>query len=106
MANNILELVSEARALNSKIFSLPRILILSSLENFDEDGATYRELKAGLDMKDGILFSNITALERMGYLKKNKDIKIDKKKLDAFSITKEGKESLDVVRSWMRKWLG
>ncbi len=106
MASNILALVSESQALNSKIFSLPRILILSSLETFDKDGATYRELKAGLGMEDGILFSNLTALENMGYLKKKKDVKVGNKKLDVFSITDEGRAAFSSMKIWMKKWLG
>ncbi|HIH22733.1 TPA: transcriptional regulator [Candidatus Micrarchaeota archaeon] len=104
MKNSIINLVAEAKALNSKIFSLPRILILVSLEDLNEDGSSYRELKAGLDLEDGILFSNLNALEEMGYIQ-SKDVTVEKKKMTSYAITKEGKETLQALRSWFRKIL-
>ena len=73
MNENIISLVAEAKALNSKVFSLPRMFILVALEDLGEDGSSYRELKAGLDLEDGVLFSNLNAIEEMGYLK-SKDV--------------------------------
>ncbi len=104
MRDNIIGLVVEAKALNSKVFSLPRILILVSLEDLGDDGSSYRELKAGLDLEDGILFSNLNALEEMGYIK-GKDITVEKKKMTSYAITKEGKENLEALRSWFKKVL-
>lgn len=105
MRENILDLINESKALNSKIFSLSRMLMLSSLESFGEDGSTYRELKAGLDMDDGALFSNLKALEEMGYIAK-KEVEVENKKMTSFHITKEGKEALHMLRSWLKRWLG
>lgn len=102
--NTITELISEAKVLNSKAVSLPRILILLTLKDLQEDGATYRELKIGLEMADGILYSNLNALEEMGYLKSN-DITLENKKMTSYSITQEGKEALNSLCSWFRKWV-
>lgn len=104
MRDNIIDLVAEAKALNSKVFSLPRILLLVSLEDLGEDGSSYRELKAGLDLEDGILFSNLNALEEMGYIK-SKDVIVEKKKMTSYAITKEGKETLQALRVWFKKVL-
>lgn len=104
MRDNIIGLVAEAKALNSKIFSLPRILILAALEELGEDGSSYRELKAGLDLEDGILFSNLNALEEMRYIK-SKDVILEKKRMTSYLITTEGKETLQALRSWFKKLL-
>jgi DNA-binding MarR family transcriptional regulator len=105
MKDRILGLVAESKALNSKVFSLPRLLILAALEDLGEDGSTYRELKAGLDMEDGALFSNLVALEAMEYVKKTK-VELENKEMHSYSITPEGKETLGELRSWIRKWMG
>jgi len=102
MKDNIINLVAEAKALNSKIISLPRILILSALEELGEDGSSYRELKAGLDLEDGILFSNLNALEEMRYIV-TKDVTLEKKKMTSYSITAEGKEALQALCSWFKR---
>jgi DNA-binding MarR family transcriptional regulator len=104
MKDNIIGLVAEAKALNSKVFSLPLILILVSLEDLGDDGSSYRELKAGLDLEDGILFSNLNVLEEMGYIK-SRDVTVEKKKMTSYAITKEGKENLEALRSWFKKVL-
>ncbi|MCX6778408.1 MAG: transcriptional regulator [Candidatus Micrarchaeota archaeon] len=105
MEDQIIGLVSDSKALNSKIFSLPKLLILISLENLGQDGATYTDLRAGLELKDGILHSNLKTLKKMGYVSEKK-VKLDKKTLSAYSIAPEGKEALISIRSWFRKWLG
>lgn len=102
MGVGILELVGEAKTINSKIITVPRILILVSLERLGLDGATYRELKAGLEMDDGILYSNLKSLVEMGYLGE-KNVKLGNKKLSSYHITREGKEALGIARAWLEK---
>ena len=102
MEEGILDRVREIDLLNSKIISVPRLLILASLEQLGLDGATYRELKAGLEMDDGILYSNLKALEEMRYLKE-KDVKLENKELASYHITEEGKNALRAARLWLRK---
>ncbi len=96
-------LMSEARSLNSKLFSLPRLELLSALETFGEDGALYRELKSSLRMEDGVLYANLEALKKMRYLKKNVE-RVEGKTLDSYAITNEGREALNRVRAWLKKW--
>lgn len=102
MVQGIVDLVLEARALNSKVVSVPRLLILHSLEGLGEDGAAYRELKAGLEMEDGRLYSNLKALQEMGYLRE-KDVKLGNKEMASYHITEEGREALNLARFWLRK---
>jgi len=104
MDDRIIGLVGEAKLVNSKIFSLPRLLILMSLENLGQDGATFTELRAGLDLKDGILHSNLKTLKEMGYIAERK-VKLEKKTLKSYSMTEEGREALLTARNWFRKWL-
>ena len=102
MEEGILALVHDTRALNSKIVSVPRLLILHSLEKLGEDGALYRQLKAGLEMEDGILYSNLKALQEMDYIQE-KDVKLGNKEMASYHITDEGKEALNAVRDWFKK---
>ncbi len=97
-----LDLIDESKALNSKLFSLQRLLILSSLKSFGQDGVTYRELKAGLGLDDGILFSNLKALQEMRYIKGNK-IKAENMDMTAFVLTEEGNEAFKSVKQWLKK---
>ncbi len=99
---DIRELVRDAQALNSKLISVPRLLILFSLEGLGRDGAAYRELKAGLEMDDGLLYSNVDALKEMGYVKE-KDIRLENKEMTSYYITEEGKEALSSARAWLKK---
>lgn len=103
MAADFLELVESSKALNSKVFSLPRLLLLSALAALGLDGAPYRELKAALQMDDGILYANLKALQEMGYVKLEKTSELNKKELDFFIITTEGKAALQKTVSWLVK---
>lgn len=102
MVKDILALVRDTRAINSKVISVPRLLILHALEQLGKDGALYRDLKAGLDMEDGLLYSNIMALREMGYVKE-KDVTLGNKEMASYCITDEGKEALITVRDWFKK---
>jgi DNA-binding MarR family transcriptional regulator len=104
MNDRIIGLVSEAKALNSKIFSLPKLLILLSIENLGSDGATYRELKAGLGLDDGILYSSLISMKKMGYISEQR-IKVEKKEMSSYSITPEGKGAIKAVRAWIGRWM-
>ena len=99
MAKVIVDLVNDAKVLNADVVTLPRILILAALKDLGEDGATFRELKATLDMSDGTLFSNLKALKKMGYVKESK-VEVEDKEMHSFSITREGKEMFYAVCSW------
>jgi hypothetical protein len=100
--SEIRELVREAHGINSKLVSVPRLLILASLEGLGQDGAAYRELKAGLEMDDGLLYSNLEALKGMGYIEE-KGVRLENKDMTSYHITGEGKEALDGARAWFDK---
>lgn len=100
-----LKLLSEARALNSKAFSLVRLELLSSLSSLAPEGATYREIKPILDVSDGLLFSNLNALIEMGYVKKQ-EVELEGRKLDVFKITGAGMEEWLRIRAWLKKFAG
>ena len=94
----------ESKALNSKVFSLTRIQLLASLAVLPNDGATFRELKASLEMDDGVLYANLKALVAMGYLR-SKKVKVERKELESFIITQEGLEEWGRVKDWLRRFL-
>lgn len=104
MEDEFLSLISEAKALNSKVFSLIRMQLLSSLAELGEDGATYRELKATLDLSDGALFSNLKSLEEMRYLK-SETVRVENKELESFRITPEGLAQWNRVKDWLYKFI-
>ncbi len=95
-------LVEEARALNSKVFSLPRLQILLAL--YDADGSPFRELKAALKMSDGALFSNLKALEKMHYVEK-KTSRVETKELDIYYMAPNGRDAFDRSKKWLSKWI-
>ena len=84
MQNDILSILNESEGLNAKVFSLVRLKLLASLAAPGPDGATYRELRAALDINDGVLFANLNVLKDMGYLTSEK-------------ITSEGKNSNSIL---------
>ena len=104
MATSLRELASESRAFNSKIFSLPRILILSTLGE-DPDITLYRDLKSGLRLNDGVLYANLNILSEMGYVKEE-TITLGNEKMTGYKITIEGKEELGKVKNWLTRWIG
>ncbi|MGD0817827.1 MAG: transcriptional regulator [Methanomassiliicoccales archaeon] len=104
MTRDMLEVIGESKSLNSKLFSLIRIQIMSSLAELGRDGSSYRELKAVLNEDDGVLNSNLKALEGMGYIE-SKDVKIEQKNLKSYNITTEGEIAWNVTRIWLKKML-
>ena len=91
------------RALNSKVFSLARLELLAALAPLSADGAAFRELKAGLQLSDGALHSNLKALKEMGYVK-SKEFKVENKKLDVFWITPEGLQEFGQTKKWLEEF--
>lgn len=104
MHNDFLSMVNESRGLNAKVFSLVRLKLLASLAVLGFDGATFRELKAALDINDGVLFANLNVLKEMGYLVSEK-ITSEGKELELFSITREGLDEWKRVREWLCRFL-
>ena len=99
-----LELVRDSKALNSRLFSLPKLLILDSLEEYGLDGAAYREIKAGLELEDGILYTSLSALKKMHYISVKK-IRLENQTMTSYSLTSDGKQALDDVKRWLKQWL-
>jgi DNA-binding PadR family transcriptional regulator len=98
-------LLNDARSLNSKVFSLARLEILSSLATLGRESVTYRELKTALGISDGALYSNLTALQKMGYVKLEK-VKVENKELDSFRITPAGLEEWKTAMAWLKRLVG
>lgn len=99
VSDNVQNFLEASNRINSKTISLTRFQILVLLAYF-RDGVQYRELKASLDISDGKLISNLKLLELMGYVKCFKT-EIDRKKLDVYALTGEGKRELDKMTRWM-----
>lgn len=104
MAREPLELLNAAKALNSKVFSLPRLELLAILSYYRPDGVEFRELKTSMGMSDGKLLSNVYALMDMGYVI-SEDVKVENKSLTSYKVTDEGEESWKKVHSWLTEWL-
>lgn len=104
MDSDFLSLMKESEILNSDVFSLIRLLLLSSINSLGEDGVTYRELKAGLDVSDGALFTNLKFLEKTGYIT-CEEIILEGKKLQSYKITHEGSLAWEQIRIWLKKFV-
>lgn len=104
MQDDFLSIMNESQTLNAKVFSLVRLKLLASLAVLGPDGATFRELKAALEINDGVLFANLNVLKEMGYLESEK-ITSEGKELELFRITTQGLDEWKRVRAWLRKFL-
>jgi DNA-binding PadR family transcriptional regulator len=104
MNSDFLSLIKESEALNSDVFSLIRLLLLSSIASVGADGVTYRELKAALRVSDGALFTNLKSLEKTGYVV-SEEITLEGKKLQSFKITQEGLIAWERIRNWLKKFV-
>jgi DNA-binding MarR family transcriptional regulator len=101
---NLIGLAAETKAINSKLLSLPRVLIMSALEELPEgEVATFRELKAALGLNDGVLFANLKVLGKMGYCEEQK-VKFENEGMTGYKITAQGKADFDALRLWLKKW--
>lgn len=100
MDTNALSLFEESSSINSKLVSMQRIKILSSLCSLGPDGATFRELKATLGIPDGLMYSNLKALEAMGVIS-SESVSLEGKALLNFKMTAEGYSQWEKARSWL-----
>mgnify|MGYP001591404507 CR=1 FL=1 len=104
MNNDFLSLIKESEALNSSVFSLIRLQLLSSIADVGKDGVAYRELKAAFGVSDGALFTNLKFLEETGYVT-SKEITLEEKKLQSYQITKEGLLAWEQIKKWLKKFV-
>ncbi|MFH1056235.1 MAG: transcriptional regulator [Candidatus Micrarchaeota archaeon] len=105
METDFFAVIEEAKGLNSDVFSLTRLQLLANLAVTGRDGATYRELKAWLGLSDGALYSNLGALEKMGYVA-TEQVKMERRELTSYRLTREGMEEWLKVRNWLYKFVG
>ena len=64
MPDDLITVVEESEDVDSTIISRVRLEILWALSELGEDGATARQLKAGLNLGDGVLYANLIACPR------------------------------------------
>jgi len=102
MNNDFLSLIEESKALNSSIFSLIRLQLLSSIASVGKDGVSYRELKAVLQVSDGALYTNLKFLEETMYVT-SKKINLEGKELESYQITPEGQQAWEHINDWLKK---
>ena len=104
MGPDSMALLEAAKALNGKVFSLPRIQLLGVLNQYHPEGIEFRELKAALGMGDGKLLSNLYALRDM-QLVKSEDVKVENQVRTSYTITTEGQDAWRKASSWLKQWL-
>ena len=99
-------MAGESGALNSKLFSLPRLLILSALDPVPKGDLTpFRDLSRGLGLNDGVLFANLKVLIKMGYAIEE-PIKEENEKMTGYAITDVGRLELRRIVFWIGRWAG
>jgi len=101
---DLISIVQESGDLDGTIISRVRLELLWALAELGEDGATARQLKAGLNLSDGVLYSNLKKLEGLGYVR-CEHVTIEGKALELFSITPDGLAEWMKVRGWLCKLL-
>jgi DNA-binding MarR family transcriptional regulator len=102
MNSDFLSLIEESKALNSSVFSLIRLQLMTSIASVGQDGVAYRELKAVLNVTDGALYTNLKVLEENGYIK-SKTITLEGKELESYQITQEGLLAWEHTKNWLKK---
>lgn len=102
-STDFLGVLDKAKGLNSKVFSLTRLELLSQLARVAPDGVTFRELKAVLGLTDGALYANLKALQEMGYAQ-SETVNVSGKELEAFRITRDGLEEWTRVKTWLNEF--
>ena len=102
MGDGFLHLVEESKALNSSVFSLIRLQLLSNLAGIHPEFVTFRELKALLGVTDGALYSNLKVLEKMSYVE-CRQVRLEGKQLESFRIASEGLAEWQKVASWLER---
>lgn len=100
---DLLELLAESHNLNARVFSLLRLQLLQGLAALGPDGATFRELKAALEVSDGALYANLKALIAMGYLEAVK-VSVESKELESYRITTAGAGEWERLRDWLYRF--
>jgi len=106
MPGGLLELAGEAGAFNSKLISLPRLLILSALDPVPKGDLTpFRDLSRGLGLNDGVLFANLKVLIKMGYVV-GESIKEGNENMTGYAITDVGRLELGKIVFWIGRWAG
>jgi DNA-binding MarR family transcriptional regulator len=95
------QILEEYDHINSKIFTPTRILILNLIQ-FHREGLQFRELKEGIKISDGNLYSNLELLKNLDLLESEK-VQIDNKMLEIYTITEKGAQELAKIDSWLQK---
>ncbi len=98
---DFLALAEGAQLLNPDVFSVIRFQLLANLAAVRPDEVPYRDLKAGLKISDGALYTNLKVLEKTGYVL-CKEISEGKRKLSTYTITRAGLEEWSMVREWLK----
>ncbi|MBN1165518.1 MAG: transcriptional regulator [Methanospirillaceae archaeon] len=99
--DNFLEIIHGAYELNSQIISLIRIMILWALYDVAPDGVTARQLKGALQAHEGSLYSNLDALEEMGYIH-SQMTRFESKEIKMYTITKSGLDEWKKMSKWFQ----
>ena len=100
-----LEIDSAIGAINQKIISAPRLVLLRALLAYGPDGISFRELQKSVDFPDGVIFSNLKILEEMG-LVKSEEVTVAGKALTSYAITLHGKQEFIEAKKWLIGVLG
>jgi len=95
--------MKDSKSLNPRIFTLARILILTNLVPYKDDGVLFRELQT-LNFTDGVLHSNLRKLRELGYITEDK-VLYDEKEMTQYKITELGLEDWERVKSWLCDFL-
>ncbi len=87
---------------NAKLISLPRLMLMQRLYPLGKDGACFRELKYDMALEEGVIFANLKALKKLGYID-DEEIEVNGRKMTLFYITDLGKENFEKSIIWLKE---
>ena len=98
--DQIRNIIQTRKKISAKTFTSTRLVILTILNHYNKFGIQYRELKKALGLSDGNLYSNLSSLIEMGFIKET-EINLDNRKLKIYNITRKGKKNLSKIMDWV-----
>lgn len=100
--DDFFEIIKDASEINGQVVSLIRLMILWSLNDISPEWVTARQIKGALHAHDGSLYSNLDALEEMGYIIAQMS-KYESKEIKMYKITNAGIAEWKKISEWFQK---
>ncbi|MEN6609700.1 MAG: transcriptional regulator [Methanoregulaceae archaeon] len=102
MYPDIFTYMQEAREFDPKLISLVRLKLLAALADLGNCGASLRDLKNVLDVREDLLYMNLEKLRFQGYLSLDPSGS-GKRKTRFVTLTPKGLDEWNKIRPWLTR---